>query len=66
MIETITNYITILASYSLLLTGLILAIRTPNKQSKWAAIFFMGCVILYLIIEFVPSGTFFYILLAGP
>lgn len=60
------NYLSVLATYSLVITGLMIVIKAYNKQSKWESLFFITCVALYMMIDFVPRGIIFYILVAGP
>ncbi len=64
MILTI-DIINAIVVFALFLTALLIWIKSSDS-SKWTSIFFIVCVISYVIIEYVPSAIPRYIIIAGP
>jgi AraC-like DNA-binding protein len=59
------DFITILSCYAIIVTT-ILIIRQNDLIKVWPLLFFLCCVLLYLVIEYVPDGIIFKISLIGP
>ena len=61
----ISDILSLLAAYTLLLTIVLLLVRKPMNVNKWAGILFMTCVGLYLVMELIPRGLVPYFII-GP
>ena len=60
-----TDVISILCCYSIVVSA-ILIIRQTKLIKIWPLIFFLNCVLLYLVIEYIPEGIVFKVFLTGP
>lgn len=63
---TIIDYINVLDIFCLTLICLLILIKGPDTPIKWPSIIFILSVISYLIIDYLPDGVLFFILLSGP
>ena len=65
-IATITDVITILSCYCIVLSTLLIIKGNKEIGRIWPVIFFITCTFLYLIIDFFSSELMISILVAGP
>lgn len=59
------DFITILSCYAIIVTA-ILIVHQNNLIKVWPLLFFLCCVLLYLVIEYIPKGLIFKVSLIGP